>query len=102
MLFASLTFLTRFAVAAVETTTAPRALQAFNWSAQTTSFCLCAFGVAGTLVLIFLPEFSIWFAKYLGEGALLCIGVGALALGLALLISVIYITFYIFSFFLKN
>lgn len=85
LLFATLIFATRTAVAVVETSSS-QLITSFSWTTQTLSYCLCGMGVLGTIILISLPEVCKKIGKEYGEGMLLCLGVFSLGLGLALMI----------------
>jgi len=85
LLFSTLIFATRTAVAVVETASADITNTNFGWGAQTLPYFLCGMGVVGTLVLIALPFLSKRMGKS-GEGVLLCVGVFSLAFGMILMV----------------
>lgn len=84
VLFSGLIFVTRTAVAVVETASSEMSSSQFQWSSDTLSYFLCGLGILGTGILISIPSICKQIGT-LGEGLLLSIGVFSLALGLLLM-----------------
>eukprot|EP00026_Physarum_polycephalum_P004471 Phypoly_transcript_04492.p1 GENE.Phypoly_transcript_04492~~Phypoly_transcript_04492.p1 ORF type:complete len:512 (+),score=76.74 Phypoly_transcript_04492:273-1808(+) len=92
VLFATLIFATRTAVAVIETASSEISGSAFGWDSQKLSYVLCAMGVVGTVILVSLPN-ACEKLGYYGEGLLLSVGVFSLSLGLLLMAFPSLVTF---------